>query len=326
MSEGKLLALARERLAARREANEALRAKREAEVYARVPAVRETDARLRALLAEVVKTTANRGGAAALAEIDRKSTALCAEKAELLVEHGYPAEYLDGVVTCRRCGDSGYLRDGSMCSCLAALYEEERKKELSAALRLGEESFADFKLDYYTGAARECMALTLDTCRAYAVSFSPKSPNLLFQGGTGLGKTFLSGCVARVVSGRGFSVCYETAQGAFAAFEDQKFSRDAESYAAASGTVRRILTCDLLILDDLGTEMTTSLTQSALYNIVNTRLSAAGRKTIISTNLSDSELSVRYLTQTASRIRGEFDTILFMGRDIREIKKEQRYR
>ena len=117
---------------------------------------------------------------------------------------------------------------------------------------------------------------------------------------------------------------YETAQEAFAAFEEQKFSRDAETYAAATEKVKRILGCELLILDDLGTELTTSFTQSALYYIVNTRLTEH-RKTIISTNLSDAELAARYIPQIMSRIGGEFDKLPFMGRDIRAIRKEQRY-
>lgn len=323
--DGKLLARARTRLEQRRAENGALRDAREAEIYARYPDVRALDDRLRALLGEVVGLTAGGGDvSAALAEIDRKGAALCAEKAGLLAIRGFPEGYLNEIVTCPDCRDRGYLPDGTMCDCLKAIYEEERAKELSAALKLGEERFADFRLDYYTGEARERMELTLNIAREYAVNFGPGSPNLLFQGGTGLGKTFLSGCIANVASERGFSVAYETAQGAFAAFEAQKFSRDGENYAAAAEKADRILSCDLLILDDLGTELTTSFTQSALYNILNSRLTA-GKQTIVSTNLGDDELARRYIPQTVSRLNGEFDTLLFLGRDIRAIKKEQRY-
>ncbi len=325
--DGRLLSRARTRLAEQRERNLARRDAREAEAYAAIPELRRIDGALRGLVGEVLELTANRrmDAAAALEQVQAKSAALCAEKAELLTAHGFPAEYLDEIVSCPKCRDSGYLRDGSVCSCLAALYEEERTKELSSLLRTGEESFSDFRLDYYTGAARECMELTYAAAKGFAVNFGTGSPNLLLQGGTGLGKTFLSGCIARVVSGKGCSVVYESAQEAFGAFEEQKFSRDAETYAAASEKVTRILGCDLLILDDLGTELTTSFTQSALYNIVNTRLTER-RKTIISTNLSDAELAARYIPQTVSRIAGEYETLLFEGRDIRAIKKEQRFR
>lgn len=324
--DGKLLARARARLAERKENNEKRLDERTAEVYAHVPGIRRTDAALRALVGEVIGLTARRGAdvADALAQVQQKSLELCAEKAELLVQHGYSAEYLDEIISCPKCRDSGYLPDGEPCGCLLALYEEEKAKELSSILKAGEESFADFSLDYYTGAARECMELTYNTARQYAVGFGEASPNLLFQGGTGLGKTFLSGCIAKVVSAKGRSVMYETAQEAFSAFEEQKFSRDAETYTAATEKVKRILQSDLLILDDLGTELTTSFTQSALYNIINSRLTT-GKKTIISTNLSDAELAARYIPQIVSRLGGEFDTLLFMGRDIRAIRKEQRY-
>lgn len=326
MVDGRLLARARDRLARRREENAALRLAREREVRDAVPELRRIDGMLRGLVSEVVRLTAAGGDAAeALAEIERKCAALCAERAEALASHGFPADYLDERYTCPDCRDSGYLGSGEMCACLTALYGEERERELASALQLGAEGFSGFDLSYYEGAARECMELTANFAREYAVNFGPESPNLLFQGGTGLGKTFLSGCVAKVVSGRGFNVVYETAQGAFGAFEEQKFSRGAEAAEAAAEKVRRILSCDLLILDDLGTEMTTGFTQSALYNILDARLTA-GRKTIVSTNLSDAELAARYIPQAVSRLNGEFDTLLFMGRDIRAIKKERRYR
>ena len=323
--DGKLLARARTRLSARRAANEAERDRREAEVYAAMPEIRQIDAQLRGLLAEVLDVTLRGDPAgAALERVQQRSEALCAEKAKRLEARGYGADYLSEIVSCPLCHDSGYREDGSICTCLLRLYEEEKARELSGLLRAGEESFADFRLDYYAGAARQCMELTLTAARAYAERFGPASTNLLLQGGTGLGKTFLSGCIARTVSAGGFSVVYETAQEAFGAFEEQKFSRDAETYAAASEKVKRILRCDLLILDDLGTELTTSFTQSALYNIINSRLTAK-RKTIISTNLTDAELAERYIPQIISRIGGEFDKLPFMGRDIRAIRKEQRY-
>ena len=325
--DGKSLLRARERLTQLREENAALRDAREAEAYRKIPALRTLDARLRALVGEVIAAAAQPGtdAAGALRRVEAESTELCAQKAELLISNGYPADWLDEIIACPRCRDTGYLHNGEMCGCLRALYEEEKAKELSSVLKAGEDSFADFSLDYYTGEARACMELTFAAAREYAVKFDADSPNLLLQGGTGLGKTFLSGCIARVVSAKGCSVVYETALEAFGAFEEQKFSRDAETYAGASEKVRRILSCDLLILDDLGTELTTGFTQSALYNIINSRLSGNG-KTIISTNLTDEELAARYLPQTVSRIGGEFDTLVFMGRDIRSIKKEQRYR
>ena len=241
--DGKALARARERLAQQKANNSALRDAREAEAYAKIPGLRSVDARLRALVGEVIAVTAAHGADVtdALAQVQARSLELCAEKAELLTANGYAADWLDEIVSCPRCRDTGYLKNGEMCACLKALYEEETARELSSVLKEGEESFADFSLDYYTGEARQCMELTYAAARQYAVGFDGESTNLLLQGGTGLGKTFLSGCIAQVVSAKGYSVVYETAQAAFGAFEEQKFSRDAETYAAASEKVRRIL-------------------------------------------------------------------------------------
>ncbi|MBQ9411528.1 MAG: ATP-binding protein [Oscillospiraceae bacterium] len=323
--DGKTLALARDALAARREQNRAEQDRREREAMASIPGLREVNAGLRGLVGEVIRSAAGSGKPLTPEEIRERSGAMTARRAALLREHGFPADWLDEIVTCPRCSDRGYLRTGEICSCLLELYEAERAKALSAAVKLGEEQFSDFDLSYYSGEDREKMALTLEICKRYAVRFGPDSSNLLFQGGTGLGKTFLSGCIAKTVSQRGFSVAYLPAHQAFAAFEEQKFSRDEDSYASASEQVRRILRSDLLILDDLGTEMTTSFTQSALYNILNTRLTER-KKLLVSTNLGDKELYTKYMPQICSRLLGEFDVIPFVGRDIRAIRKRGRYR
>ena len=138
-----------------------------------------------------------------------------------------------------------------------------------------------------------------DACRDYAYEFSPRSGNLLLSGDPGLGKTFLSACIARVVSETGHSVVYDTAAHIFERFEAQKFSRD--ETGGADEDISRLLRCDLLIIDDLGTELTTEFVRSAFYQIVDTRL-MTNKKTIISTNLSPAELSRRYAQQR--RIRG----------------------
>ena len=166
------------------------------------------------------------------------------------------------------------------------------------------------------------MKFVYNYCREYAANFSSASPSLLFRGGPGLGKTFLSACIAREVASNGFSVAYESAPRALGEFEAQRFSRDEAERDAASVKVRDYLECDLMILDDLGTEMTTSFTVSALYQLVNTRL-IESRQTIISTNLSDEEIVRRYGPQTASRLAGEYELLSFAGSDIRRIKKER---
>jgi len=159
----------------------------------------------------------------------------------------------------------------------------------------------------------------LHLCRAYAESFGAQSPNLLFTGEPGLGKTFLSAAIARVVAAKGCGVAYDTASGLLASFEREKFSRDTDEVSDAASRVRQLMSCDLLILDDLGTEMTTQFTVSALYQIVNTRL-LEGRPTIISTNLPAAELKQRYSPQIASRLLGVYECYSFAGDDIRMLK------
>ena len=199
-------------------------------------------------------------------------------------------------------------------------------------LDLGGQSFETFSLSWYSDtydpalgiSPRKNMARILEICRNYAETFSQDSGSLLLTGDPGLGKTFLSAAIARVVSGDGWSVVYDTAGSIFRRFESQKFRREDEEEADAD--VERVLHCDLLILDDLGTEMTTAFVQSALYQIVNTRLMEK-RATILSTNLSmverNNEIASRYSPQIASRIEGEYQVLPFFGEDIRILKRQR---
>ena len=166
------------------------------------------------------------------------------------------------------------------------------------------------------------MELTYDVCLNYARKFeSCLFRNLLMSGAPGLGKTFLSACIARAVSEHGYSVVYDTAGNIFAQFEAKKFLRDSADGQDARDETRRYLNCDLLIVDDLGSELTTQFTQSALYELINTRLVAEWH-TVISTNLSLEEIARRYNPQIASRIEGEYHVLHFFGDDIRMLKKK----
>lgn len=319
--DGKLLARARENLENLHANNVAEHYLRQEKIYSRIPEIERIDTRLRTQMTELVGLTI-RGGAelnSAIKTLEDESLALQAKKAELLVERGYEMDYLDDIFSCPACRDTGYV-GGKMCSCLKAMYNAEVTRELGTLLKNSDECFEKFDLSLY-GDARESMEIVYNTCREYANSFSDRSMNLMFQGGTGLGKTFLSACIARVVAGNGHSVCYDTASSALEAFETKKFSRDAQTAENAAVKVERMLDCELMILDDLGTEMPTPMSVSALYTLINTRL-VNGRKTVISTNLTDAELSKRYNPQICSRLEGEFTKLPFFGSDIRLTKKE----
>jgi DNA replication protein DnaC len=328
---GKLLARARDRLSEIRAENREKQQRRIDEVYRRLPEVGELDRQMRSQMTQLVRLTISHRPDVKeqVEELGRRNLALQQRRAELLVENGYPMEYLDEIVSCPKCRDTG-IYEGGVCSCLDRLYNRELTKELGTLMRRGDERFERFDLSLYPAQLdsklgvipREVMRKVSEACRRYADNFSDASPNLLFQGGTGLGKTYLSACIARVVAGRGFSVCYDTAASALENYEKAKFLRDTEEGEAAGVRVKRMESCDLMILDDLGTEMNTPMNASALYALVNNRL-VNGKKSIISTNLSNEELNRRYMPQIVSRILGEFQCLPFIGTDIRRLRNGQ---
>lgn len=225
---------------------------------------------------------------------------------------------------CVLCGDTGYC-GGRICACLQKYYAQEQIRSLSSLLDVGSQSFDTFGLEWYDTqpgesgrSPRQLMERNLATCQRYAAEFGKKPANLLLDGAPGLGKTFLSACIARVVSEDGFSVVYDTAVHVFARCEAAKFRADEEPDAAVD--VRRFESCDLLILDDLGTEMATGFVQSALYQLVNGRL-LAGKSTIISTNLTPAQIESRYGAAIWSRLQGEYTVLPFAGEDIRRLKR-----
>ena len=311
----------------REERLEALRKR----VYAREPRLAQLDRRLQGTMAELVATSLRRGENAgeAVRAIRDKNLDIQRERAVLLGAMGLPEDALGGKPACPKCGDTGW-QGAQMCQCLKKLCAQEQIRELSKLLDLGEQSFDTFRLDYYSdkvwpdrgNSPRSNMDLVREVCWNFAQKFGRfQIRNLFLTGSPGLGKTFLSACIARSVSEQGFSVVYDTAGNIFAQFENRKFQRDAEGVQSARDETRRYLNCDLLILDDLGSELTTQFVQSALYELLNTRL-MGGRQTVISSNLSMEDVKRRYSPQIASRLAGEFHELNFFGDDIRELKKK----
>lgn len=326
--DGRLLHRAKLRLDAKRRENEDAAAERLSQVYAANPRIKEIDDELRSTVIDAMGHALSEGGdpQIALDELREESLYLQNERVRELVLSGFSSDYTDEKYMCPKCRDTGY--DGiRICSCLMAIYKDEQRKELSAMLDMGGETFDSFELDYYDAAPdpvtgispRDNMDMVYETCVRYAERFGKRSANLFMTGGTGLGKTFLSACIAKVVSEKGFSVVYDTAPAIFARFEDEKFSKD--DVSSARTDINKFFTCDLLIIDDLGTELATAFVTSALYNLINTRL-ISGRKTIINSNSSLRELGSRYSPQIMSRLEGEYETLPFFGRDIRAIKKQ----
>ena len=323
---------ATQRLAEQRSRREADFDCRRQELYRRLPQLARIDRALSRTYLDIVAASLRSGADSgpAIEDVKRNNQALQAQRRELLLQNGYSADALDDTPACSKCGDSGWVGT-RMCECLQRLCAQEQIKDLSKLLDLGEQSFDSFSLDYYsdrpwpgeTESPRERMEFIRDVCYSYASRFPNfVYRNLFLTGAPGLGKTFLSACIARTVLERGYSVVYDTAVNIFAKFEEQKFSRDELDVRDARDETRRYLNCDLLILDDLGSEMTTPFVQSALYTLVNTRLTAM-RRTVISSNLSMDEVRRRYDGQIASRLEGEYRVLPFYGEDIRLLRKNR---
>lgn len=313
---------ARQRLAQEKADRESQILQRQQEAYAKVPRIRQIDMQLRRSMTQAAQAAFVQGvdARAAMEQVMQENLKLQQER-KALAAANFPKDYLDETPVCPLCGGNGYIGT-SMCSCLEALCRQEQKKEISV-LASGDQRFEDFRLDYYSDqpdpkigvSPRLIMQKTFDACLRYAETFGKGSGNLLFNGGTGLGKTFLSACVARAVADKGFSVAYETASRLFGKLEKNRFSPDEQTAEA----VAKLESCDLLIIDDLGTELPGNFVTAALYNLVNDRL-LAGKSMVISTNLNVNEISERYTPQIASRLQGSFQRLTFVGQDIRVMK------
>ena len=313
---------ARARLAQAKEDRESENRQHLAEAYAKVPRIREIDILLRRTMAQAAEAGFLLGsvGQALLEQARRENVSLQQERAALAAAN-FEDGFLDESPICDKCGGSGYVGT-TMCECLSELCRQEQKKEISV-LSNSRETFSQFRLDYYPDAVdpkygaspRTIMERTLNICRRYAATFTPPAGNLLFIGGTGLGKTFLSACIARTVTDRGYSVVYETSSHLFSKLEQAKFNPSDDTRREAA----KLTNSDLLILDDLGTEMPGQFVTAALYSLLNDRMMAV-KPMVISTNLNVDELSRRYSPQIASRLHGDFQRLTFVGNDIRVLK------
>lgn len=317
-----IISRARKLLDSRKADWESRQRQHQQQVYAAIPRVREIDMLLRRNMTAAAQAVFTQGGdaRAAMEQVRQENQTLQQEREDLIVAQ-FPPEYAREDPICPHCGGSGYV-GSRMCSCLLELCRQEQKKEL-ALLTCGEGRFTDFILEYYSDAVdpklgvspRAVMRGNFAVCRRYGENFSLDKGNLLFVGGTGLGKTFLSACIATSATEQGFSVDYEPAGHLFQKLERNRFSPTPETAAA----VARLEACDLLIVDDLGTELPGNFVTAALYNLLNDRL-LAGKPMVISTNLTMDEVAGRYSPQIASRLQGSFQRLTFVGQDIRILK------
>ena len=239
------------------------------------------------------------------------------ERERLILSLGYPADFTDPIYSCPKCEDTGYVDGGKRyCSCLRERFIRENIKSSGIGGLIEKQSFDNFRLDVYEGdeATYKRMKSIFSKAKKYVEDFPASTNTLLLLGKTGTGKTHISTSIAGALISRGVEVLYDSAQNIVSAFENDRFRR---GYGQHDPEGEKYMECELLIIDDLGTEFINQFTISCLYNLINTRQNR-GLHTVISTNLDSTELRVKYEGRIHSRLMGGDAAVWqFMGTDYR---------
>lgn len=287
------------------------------EIHMLVPEIAKIDAQLSGLSSNIMAAVMNgkENIADAIERIRKNNIEMQQKRRELLVGNGYPADYTEPHYECSKCGDTGFV-DNTICDCMKQALILAGYESAGIAPLIGKCNFESFSLDYYRTSPEhyERMKTVFEKIHSYAEGFNMKSGNLLLVGGTGLGKTHLSVAVAKRVVEKGYDVVYSPATAMLSDFEYQRFGNSASG--SESADTSRYFNCELLVIDDLGTEVNNQFTTNCLYNIINARLNS-GLPTVISTNLVSNELRSRYWDRITSRIFGEYNIMAFLGKDVR---------
>ena len=304
--------------------NHDIQSSRYEEVYQKLPEFKALDESISILSVQYGKKLLN-GDARALASLKEELEILRSSKKNLLISAGFPENYLEPIYDCPDCKDTGYIGN-QKCHCfkravIGLLYEQSNIKEFPT-----EASFDNFSLDFYspsiydktTGrSARTIMEDTLKICHRFIDTFGNEFQNLFCYGSVGVGKTFLSTCIAREIMDREFSVLYFSAPQLFSALSQPKFDKNDVD---AKNMSEHIFNCDLLIIDDLGSEYTNAFIAAQFFTCINERL-IHRKSTIISTNLSLESIANLYTERSFSRITSSYALLKIIGDDIRIKKK-----
>lgn len=242
---------------------------------------------------------------------------------EIYEKNNIPQNYLEVQFECNKCSDTGYLPDGNRCSCFNKQIIDNLYTMSNMVHMLGKENFDTFDIGVFSNEAYKSEKLTpkqnmyniLEASEDFCNNFHITGMNLLLYGGTGLGKTFMCNCIAKALIDREISVLYQTAFSLFEIVENHKFNKQNETEENKI-YYNMIFDCELLIIDDLGTELNNSFTNAELFNIINERL-ITEKKTIISTNLSLEQLAETYSDRIMSRVFNNFAPLKFYGKDLR---------
>ena len=297
------------------------------EIHARIPAVAECERQIRALSLEQFASRVQ-GDDSGRALYRAKLDDLIHEKEKLLTDAGYPADYMQMHYTCPDCKDTGYIGQ-KRCHCFIRAAAALRYDQSGLQQVLEKENFSTFTDQYYDDkvmvpelgmTVRQHMRHIVSQCLAYINQFGEKHDSLLFTGNTGVGKTFLTHCIAKALLDQGYSVVSFTASQLFSLFSSQISHREDDDLAELDSD---ILDCDLLIIDDLGTELGNTFDNAKLFHCINQRL-LLQKSTIISTNLSLEAVTDRYSVRVTSRLFSEYQVLPLFGSDIRKEKARTR--
>lgn len=288
------------------------------ETNERYPEIRRINDKISGAVSEIIDVLDRKPGdvSARIEKIGKANLDAQNKRRNLLVSFGLPADYLDIHYTCEKCKDTGYV-EGVRCECFEELILKYSAEEISKDCTIALHDFDDFKLSYYTGDYHRIMTAVFKMCKNYAEDFSQKADSLLLIGNTGLGKTLLSSAIAKAVLLRGYSVVFDSISIVLSRIENDRFGRTKEN------TLGLITSADLVILDDLGSEFKSSFNESAIYDIINSRLNKE-LPTIISTNYTFEELKEKYNSRIISRIDHQFTHLNFCGQDVRALKKSEK--
>lgn len=301
---------ARDEIEARRTSAVALAERRCEELALSSPEIKRIDEALRGTGLELFRVACSGGN---IASVRRKNEELMSARRAELQKLGLPENYTDVKYTCPKCSDTGFVGT-KMCSCLKELLITKNIKSSGMGKLIEKQSFDNFTLEKLEGEDRLRMEKNLAIAKSYAELFPKKRGNLLLIGTTGTGKTHISTAIAKEIIHQGFDVIYDSVQNIISDFEADKFK---SGYNQTEAISEKYLECELLIIDDLGTEFTTQFSTSVIYNLLNTRQNR-GLSTVISTNLSAKELASKYDGRIYSRIVGSDYTVLFFsGKDYR---------
>lgn len=304
-----------------RDANRHLMDERRESVYRRIPEYRQLETSIGSVARDKAQSILE-GDDTALASLHDYIGRISQQKQALLISAGFPADYLEPVYHCADCHDTGYIDAGGSqkekCHCLrqqevSILYEQSNIQDV-----ISRENFSTLIFDYYQGEDRERFERTVKKCKDFVEQFSNSYRNLFLYGTVGTGKSFLSGCIANEILKQGRSVIYFSSVGLFDKLAQYTF--DTKSKETLYNFYEDLYNCELVIIDDLGTEVTNAFVTSQLFSCLNER-DLRQRATIISTNLSLEELRDRYSDRIFSRITSNYNICKLTGPDIRMSKK-----